>query len=235
VVAFALLAAALGAYAAARGTSLFAIDSVQVSGASPDDTRRVERALDPLVGESLLSVDAADVDHELAALPDVRVLGIDRAFPRTLRVEVSAERPVAVLRRGADSWLLSERGRVLKAIPGTAPKRLPRIWAARLASTRDGAVVEETEVLRPALALGAVLAADRAFLAGVREARVEDEELALVLRSGPEIRLGVLEDMPLKVAVAKSILATEPGASSGYIDVSVPERAVARLDSQVSG
>ena len=40
------------------------------------------------------------------------LVSYDRAFPRTARVVVSAERPAAVLRRGAQAWLVTERGRV---------------------------------------------------------------------------------------------------------------------------
>jgi cell division protein FtsQ len=233
-VAFAILAAALGGYAAARTTSLFAVRSVEVRGASPAVTRRVERALEPLAGENLLSIDAEDVERALAALPDIQALEIDRSFPRTLRVTVSAERPVAVLRRGPDAWLVTERGRVLHAIRGAPPRALPRIWVARLSAPSDGALLDEDETLRPALALGAVLTADPRFLQRVREGRAAGGEVTLVLRTGTELRLGAPEDIALKVAVAAKILAALPGASGGYVDVSVPERAVARVDSQVS-
>lgn len=234
-VAFGLLAAALGAYAAARGTSLFSVHAVEVRGGSPAVTRRVEQALAPLAGRSLLAIDAGDVDHALAGLPDVRAVEVDRAFPRTLRVRVSAERPAAVLRRGADAWLLSERGRVLHPIRGTPPRTLPRIWVARVATPADGAVLSEDEVQRPALTLGAVLEADRGFLGRVREARAGEDGVTLVLRSGVEVRLGSSEDVAVKLAVATRILDELSGASAGYVDVSVPDRAVARLDSQVSG
>lgn len=233
-VAFGLLAAALGAYAAARGTSLFSVDAVEVRGGSPAVTRRVEQALAPLAGRSLLSIDSGEVDRALAGLPDVHAVEVDRAFPRTLRVTVSAERPVAVLRQGSDAWLVSERGRVLHAIRGTPPRTLPRIWVAHVATPADGTVLGEDKVLRPALTLGAVLGAERGFLARVREARAGEEGVTLVLRAGIEVRLGSAEDIPLKLAVTERILTALPGASGGYVDVSVAERAVARVQSQVS-
>ena len=47
----------------------------------------------------------------------------------------------------------------------------------------------------------------------------------LVLRSGPELRLGTGEDIPLQLAVAQRVLRIVEGEAD-YVDVSVPERAV---------
>jgi cell division protein FtsQ len=234
-VGFALLAAGLGSYAAARETSLFAVRAVEVRGAPAPVARRVEAALAPLAGESLLAVDARDIDRALASLPDVRAVAFDRAFPRTLTVSVSAERPVAVLRRGSEAWLVSERGRVLSALPAERPAGLPRIWVARVATPREGVLLAEEEALRPAVTLGAVFAAHHGFFRRVRAARTLAGEVDLLLRNDTEVRLGSPFDIALKIAVANKILEAFPGASGGYVDVSVPERPVAQLDPQVSG
>jgi cell division protein FtsQ len=235
LVGFGLILGAIALYAGARGTSLFAVDQVEVQGAPPRVSARVKAALGPLTGKSLLSVSVADIDRALAGLPDVQAIGFDRAYPRTLRVTVVSERPVAVLRRGADAWLVSERGRVLRGLPGARPALLPRIWVARLAAPRDGSILTELEAREPAQALGTVAAADPTFAARIREAHVRGGEVDLVLRSGTEIRLGSPHDLPLKVAVAREILATFVSPGEGYVDVSVPERPVSQLESQVSG
>ena len=235
LVGFGLILGAIALYAGARGTSLFAVRQVEVQGAPPRVSTRVESALAPLAGKSLLSVSAADIDRALAGLPDVQAIGLDRAYPRTLRVTVVAERPVAVLRRGADAWLVSERGRVLRELPETRPALLPRIWVARLAAPRDGTILTELEARAPAQALGTVVAVDRTFAGRVREARARGGEVDLVLRSGTEIRLGSPHDLPLKLAVAREILATLVAPGAGYVDVSVPERPVSQVESQVSG
>jgi cell division protein FtsQ len=231
---FALLAGALGAYAAARETSLFAVDTIEVRGAPGPAAHRIEAALAPLAGQSLLELDPGDVHRALAGLPDVQALSLDRAFPRTLVVTVIAERPASVVRRGSEAWLISEEGRVLRELADQPPPKLPRIWVARIATPRDGVLLGEDEALRPALALGRLLAADRRFFGRVREARAVGPDVHLVLRTGTEIRLGSLDDVGLKAAVTREVLATVPGAAGGYVDVSVPERSVARLESQVS-
>lgn len=236
LVGFALIASAVGLYAAARGTSVFAVDRVRVQGAPPRVEARVQAALaGPLAGESLLSVGRDDIDRALAGLPDVQAIAFDRAYPQTLSVTVVAERPVAVLRRGTDAWLVSERGRVLRALPQERPAALPRIWVAELAAPRDGTLLSSEAGAGPALALGAVLDADPVFLRSIRHAWWRGSEIGLVLRSGVELRLGSAHDLALKVAVAREVLAALPGAYGGYVDVSVPERPVAAVDSQVSG
>lgn len=234
-VGFAVLAVALGGYAAARETSLFAVQTIEVRGAPAHATRRIEAALEPLAGQSLLEVGAGDVDQALAGLPDVQALSLDRSFPRTLVVKVIAERPAAVLRRGSEGWLISEQGRVLSELTDEQPPKLPRIWVAGIATPRDGALLSEEDALRPALALGRILVADRRFLERVREARASGADVHLVLKTGTEVRLGSIDDVAVKIAVARAVLATVPEAEGGYVDVSVPERSVARLESQVSG
>ena len=225
LVGFSLLALAVGAYLGARETSVFAVQEVEVSGARPFVARRVGEALTPLECKSLVSLDAAAIDRRLEALPDVKLVSYDRAFPHTARIVVWAERTVAVLRRGSEAWLVSERGRILQRLGDHPTLRLPRIWIAESSVPSDGALLSDEEALQPALTLGRVLSTDRRFFGGVSEARELDGDLVLVLRSGTEVRLGPAEDLPLKVAVARRILGlVEPGAQ--YVDVSVPERPV---------
>jgi POTRA domain, FtsQ-type/Cell division protein FtsQ len=232
---FAVIAGAIGLYAGARSTSVFAVHRVEVQGAPPRVEARVQAALtEPLEGESLLSVDRADIDRALAGLPDVQAIEFDRGFPRTLQVTVVAERPVAVLRRGTDAWLISERGRVLRGLPDARPVGLPRIWIAELAPPKDGTLLKDETGRGPALALGAVLASDPQFLEGIEHAALRGREIDLALRSGVELRLGPPHDLALKVAVAREVLAALPGAYAGYVDVSVPERPVSAVESQVS-
>jgi cell division protein FtsQ len=225
LVGFGLIGLAVGGYLVARETSLFAVRRVEVTGAPPFVLRRVDAALAPLSGKSLLAVDDAAIDGRLEGLPYVKLTAYDRAFPHTARIVVSAERPVAILRRGPDAWLVSERGRILRRLPDPASSALPRIWVAAISVPGDGALLSDDDALAPALTLGGVLAADRRFFTGVRQARAVEGGLVLVLRTGTELRLGRREDLPLKLAVGKRVL-TLLGAAPRYVDVSVPERTV---------
>jgi hypothetical protein len=257
LVVVALAVAVVVAYAVARWTPLFAITTVDVEGAAPGVEGRVRATLQPLVGSSLVSLERGDVERRLAALPMVGSASYDRAFPHTLRVLVRAERAVAVLRRGADSWLLSARARLLRRLSPGAKRTLPRIWVGPETTVELGETVEGRSVRAAAAAARA--ARDSGFakrvatvksddapashvadeqtdtLAGGPTERGEGGGLVLVLRSGLEVRLGTARRLELKLAVARRILqAARPGPRS-YLDVTVPERSVGLLMPQPEG
>ena len=225
-VAIGLLAATVLAYAAARQTSLFAVRSIEVRGAPAAVSARVRAELAPTRGTSLLAVSRSEIEERLAALPGVVSADYDRAFPHTLRIFVRAERPVAVLRRGAESWLVSARGRLLRRLPRGARPLLPRLWLSGETALASGGVVSDREVRR---ALGAL-----APLAGRRSPRVRfvrfgEGELTFVLRSYTELRLGDARQVRLKLAVARRVLrvlARSGVASAAYVDLGVPRRPV---------
>lgn len=227
LVAFAAVAAIVGGYFAARETSMFAVQRIEVTGARPSVLQRVDAALAPLDGTSLLGLNTADIDARLSPLRDVSLVSYDRAFPHTAKIVVSAERPVAVLRRGSQAWIVTERGRVLEPLTDPRESSLPRIWAADAPVPGAGALLTADEALQPARLLGGVLSANPDLFARVRDARFADGDLSLTLESGTEIRLGDADDLALQLAVAERVLAaTGPGMH--YVDVSVPERAVVR-------
>jgi hypothetical protein len=60
----------------------------------------------------------------------------------------------------------------------------------------------------------------------VKAVRFEGGQLTLVLRRGPEIRLGEASDVLLKLTVAARVFPLL-GEGTAYLDVSVPERPVA--------
>jgi hypothetical protein len=92
-----ILLTALGLYAAARGTSAFAVRTMAVEGASPPVAADVRKQLSPALGESLLGLDLAELQH--------RPRRADGGL-RVVRPSVPARAiaivgdPVAVLRRG---------------------------------------------------------------------------------------------------------------------------------------
>ncbi|MDQ4030486.1 MAG: FtsQ-type POTRA domain-containing protein [Actinomycetota bacterium] len=225
----ALLAGAAGAYAAARTTSLFAIETVRVEGTTPAVAQLVQKELESLRGTSLLAVDGGEVVRRVEALPDVRSASLDRAFPHALVVDVRRELPAAVLRAGEESWLLSERGRVLRRVARGMHPRLPRIWSPERVEL--GALVSDAHAV---LAVRAVRQLRHGFPARIRTASAGNEGLVLQLASGLDLRLGDPDDLALKLAVASQLLRlVEP--PTDYLDVSIPERPVAGENPQVEG
>jgi cell division septal protein FtsQ len=231
-----VLALAAGAYVAARQTSLFGVQTVDVRGGTPALRGAVRQALAAERGESLLRVDGAAIARRLDAIPDVRGFTFDRSFPHTLRVTVRRELPVLVVRRvpGADAFLVAASGKVLRLLPHARLSRLPRLWVKKDVSLVVGAPLPRT--LTPAAETVAV-ARSAALPGGVAAIRVGSSELTLELGSGLDIRLGDDGDLRLKLAIARRILRLSAGATAagGYLDVAVPERPVLALKSQVGG
>jgi len=222
VIGFALVLGAAGMYALARMTPMFALQRIEVQGASPALAARVRAALEPLHGKSLLALDGAQVEQRLNSLTSVASGSYDRAFPHTLRVVVRPERPVAIARHGADAWVVAASARVLAASARHARRDLPRIWLTS-DPPRVGAGLTDRFGLRAVRALS--LAGEARLPSRIRTVQAHDHELTFLLASGLELRLGDLHAIRLKLAVAARIL---PGLRGyRYLDVSVPVRPVA--------
>jgi cell division protein FtsQ len=227
-IAFVLAGSGVGAYFGARETGIFALDRIQVAGAPPATAARIRAALRTYVGRSLVRFDRRDAARRLAAVSEVADARFDRDFPHTLKVRVHLERPVAVLRRGPDAWVVSSAARVLERLRGRPYPRLPRIWLpagteVSVNSTLAGVGAKGVAAVAPLRPLHLARA--------VRQVLVGDGQLTLLLSSGTELRLGDSGDVRLKLSIAKQILPLTGGAV--YVDVSVPERPVAGYNPQV--
>ncbi len=222
-------------YLAARSTSIFALQSVAVSGARGAAEADVRAALRPLDGESLVTVDTDTVERQLSALPSVRAAQVDRAFPHGLRVVVIPERPVAVLRSGRAAWVLAGSGRVIRNTDSNTNRRLPRIWLAAGAVFDPGATLA---IPTASKALRAIASLPARFPVQVRTARATGDSVVLALSIGMEVRLGSADDLGAKLAAAAAVLrglSVSERAEFDYLDVSLPERPVAGVNSQVDG
>jgi cell division septal protein FtsQ len=233
LVGVAIAALAAGAYVTARQTSIFAVRTIDVVGGSPQLQQQVREELAPELGRSLVRIDGGEIGRRLSANAGVLAVRYDRAFPHTLRVFVTPERPVLLLRRGSEGWVVSARGRVTEKVRDVHASTLPRAYVPKETRVTLGSILPAQSgglaaaVLAPLAAVG--------FTEPVRLVRVHDTELTLVLDSTAEVRLGDAGDLRLKLAVARRIVPLlGDGAAGSYVDVSVPERpVVGPLNSQV--
>jgi cell division protein FtsQ len=226
LVGFAIVLGAAGLYVLARATPMFAVQTIEVHGAPPAVAAHVRSALAPIEGQSLLALNNREVERRLAELPDVAAARYDRSFPHTLRVTVRPEHPVAVARRGPKAWLVSSSTRTIAEVPLRTHPELPRIWLAHSGEPQVGATLTDRFGLRGVRALA--FARRSGFRLRVRMVRVRERDLTFLLGSGLELRLGALQAIPLKLAIAERVV---PGLVRGggyrYLDVSVPARPVA--------
>jgi len=232
----ALVLLAGGLYALARETSMFAVRSVEVEGASPALAAEVRAELRSFDGRSLVALNGDAVEQRIDGLPAVRSTVVDRAFPHTLRIRVLPELPVAVLRRGAESWLVSARGRVIAALALGARRDLPRIWLPTRTEISKGTFLTDEPGALAARSLAAFVGSG--FSNRVAFVRALDGQITLGLRGGLEIQLGAPIDLRLKIAIARGILPTLALPGQGgpdYLDITVPERPVAGRNPQPSG
>jgi cell division protein FtsQ len=222
----AVVALAGGAVAFALETSVFAVRKIDVVGGAPAVKSEIEAALAPELGLSLFRVDAGQIDRLVAPLTDVVGVSMSRDFPSTLKIRVKAERPVLLLRRQKDTWLVSARGRVIRELHSSLRSSLPRMWVPKTTNVSVGETLPPLDGRVAAAALAPI--SHSTFGSPVRFVISSSSELTFKLASGLGIRLGGLGDLGLKLAIAKRIL-ERVGTSAdapGYLDVSVPARPV---------
>lgn len=228
------MALAVGGYFAARDTSLFAMQRIEVTGGSPAVQAQVRAALRDEVGTSLLAVDGTALTQRLSSITAIHSFRYDRSFPHTLHIVLRLERPVLVVRQGPQAFLISATGRVLRTLPHPRLSGLPRLWV-----TKDVQIAVGRTLPAQQAAAAAALAPLRgaSLPAGVSAVQAGAHELTLTLGGGLELRLGDAGDIRLKLAIARRILKTTGAAAAGggYLDVSVPERPVLFAKSQVGG
>ena len=108
------------------------------------------------------------------------------------------------------------------------------VWTASEPDLEPGAFVESENIL---LALRALRRSAEGVPRARQTARATDGEIALVIDGGTDVRLGTVDQLALKLAVAgrvlKSMTAAER-AELGYLDVSVPAAGGRRLNPRLS-
>jgi len=200
--------------------------SIKVNSTSVLSRADVLRALRAPVGRPLLFADVDRMRQRVAALPGAAAVEVERQWPRTLQVAVTARRPVAIV-SGTRSAYLADRTGVLFGLPdpfgtaGRAERDLPIVRVIGLTGGLSGAV-------RP-LAAGAV-AALRSVPAPLRQRAADLRFVAggLQFRLGSRlVRWGPGVDGATKGAEVRSVLRSGRQGSM-VVDVSVPGVLVTR-------
>ena len=206
---------------------MFSVRRDRGDGGTPLGRPAVDEALAPLAGQEPADGGRGRDRPPPERLPDVSLISYDRAFPHTARIVVSAERPVAVLRHGADAWLVTERGECSGArTTRTAGRCLGSGWPTRPCPATASCSTDEA-ALDPALVLGRVLAADERPLRPGRSscATWRGSWCSFCARDRSS---GSAPERTISAAARgrPGVLRIVEGEAH-YVDVSVPERPVA--------
>lgn len=186
-----------------------AVDNVEVtvseapSVAGPLTADEVTAAAAIPPGTPMLRVDPAAIEARIAALPLVRSVHVDRAWPTTLRIDVRRRIPVAVTSGGAGYELVDRDGVVLRAVDGPVDG-IPNVEA-----TGEGLPA----AIEVAHDLPGWLAPKVQVISGSTR-----NDVTLRLRNGATVLWGSAEEAKLKGEVLRSLLRTD---ATRY-DVSAP-------------
>lgn len=215
---------AVGLGVLAVGSPLLDVDRVLVEGAQRADAEEIEAAAAVELGDRMVTLDVGAVSERVERLAWVEEASVSRRWPGTVHIAVTEARAAAYAMVGGQVALVGSRGRVLAVVPAAElPAGLVEIRGVRV-------LPEPGEQLYP-LGVAGVTRELPTELAQQVEAvdlgRVDD--VVLVLRAAPEIRLGNLEDVSYKGAVALAVLERlgEETADVSYVDVAVPSRPIA--------
>jgi cell division protein FtsQ len=221
------------AYAGARESRAFAVQTVTISGGPAQVGREVRASLRYLLGTNLVALDPGDVERRITALPSVRAARVDRTFPHELTVVVEAERPLAVVRRGTQAWVVAESGTVIRDLEWEDSIRLPRIRVPATVSLGPGLLLTDLDA-RAAIAV--LRAVPQRFPLALVSVRSTDGAATAVLNGGVALELGPPIDLRRKMAAAAAVLRAVPDderRALAYLDVVLPQRPVAAPKAQL--
>ena len=100
--------------AAASASAGFVVGRVYSEGRNLADEQKLLKALEPVYGRPILSVDLDELRERVERIPWVRSASVGRQLPDTLWVRLDEHRPVARWHDGSRQVLVSEAGEVVR-------------------------------------------------------------------------------------------------------------------------
>lgn len=205
----AVLAVAGGGYALTR-SPLLDVDHVTLEGARGPQATAVTRAAAVPTGAAMAHLDTDAVADRVAALPWVRTAEVERVWPGTVTIHVTARTPVAVDQNGSG---IDREGLVIGPVADATD--LPR---ATLPPAEPGTVVGAAH--RDLLAVLAALPAG--LRSEVASGATVEGEVVLTLHDGIRVRFGAAERLSAKFAAVEALLDQAGRATTARLDVRVP-------------
>lgn len=215
---FALL---LGGWLWLRGSSLVAVERVQIAGVHGPQAAQIEEALRASAkGMTTLRFDEGKLRRAVGAFPVVKALHVATSFPHAVKITVVERPAVAVLVANGQRTAVAADGTVLG--PALSSGALPLVKGTVIPPI--GTSVTGAEAIAAVTVLGA---------APVRLARlvtrvyVGPEGLTVAMRNGLLVYFGDSSRPHAKWLSLASVLADPSSAGASYVDVRVPGRPAA--------
>lgn len=121
-----LIGGLAGGGVALMRSSLFALDGIEVAGASMLSRAQVLEASGLRIGMNVLSVDAGGIESRVEKLPLVADARVERLYPSKVRIRVRERTPAAAARVGGAMWLIEASGRMITPV-SVAPAGIPQV------------------------------------------------------------------------------------------------------------
>jgi len=221
LIALAVVALVVGGLAV-LGSSLFAVEEVDVEGAVYTDKDALAAVVDDLQGTPVLRVDTGAAERELEAIPWVEDARVTTDFPHRVRIEIRERTPVLAFKADDGRYRVIDRdGRILDVLDGqpvkylqlSSTERAPALAAGQFAPKGFGAAASMIEALTPEMARQAE---------GVK-VTPDGSDLRLELEGGIEVRFGAAEDLVVKLVRLQTVLDDHADEPISVIDVSTNE------------
>lgn len=191
------------------------VRDVDVVGEDPQDTRAITRVVEGVQGEPLARVDTDAITEEVEQQPGVASATVERAWPRTLRVDVVARVPALAVSRGKGQVEVYDLEGVKIRTVRSAPKGVPVVSAAK-GATVTGQGVSAARSLLEAL--------PEDLRGRVRAVTVDAADHVSFTVGRTTVVWGDASQAELKVEVAQILLEQKPR----LLDVSAPSSPVTR-------
>ena len=204
----------IGGSAIAAYSPLFAVERINVVGASTIDPAQIQAALADQIGTPLASVSDSEVKAALMAFPLIESYALEAKPPHDLTVRIVERTPIGVIESDAGYTLVDAAGVALSTTP-QVPEGQPVL---RVERGVDSVAFESV-----GLVVRSLPADVRGSLVEVSASTLDD--VTLKLSSGLTVFWGSAEQSVEKARTLTSTMVANPAART--IDVSSPDVVVA--------
>jgi POTRA domain-containing FtsQ-type protein len=206
---------------------------VEVIGADRLGAERVRQLAGLPLGRNIFCLNLYRAHVKVEREPLVASAEVSRALPDAIRILVRERRPVFVVAHAGQFYEVDGEGVLFRRIPRPIPK-IPLLALTRVGPLAVGQRVR-ADIMKPALACLEQTAADRLRLWKINVDGPHELCLNMKVPSGSHmpgktlrVRLGRSDDLALKLADARKVLAGRPQVveEAQYLDVSCAGRPV---------